>query len=111
MSVLNQYLETIPTEQHALIRTLHTMIIKAVPNLDSSLKWGNLTYHADHNFCAIVAHKHHVNLQLWNGSSLKDPCGLLSGTGKTMRHVKCTTDSDIDLKYLAGLVKQAAQIS
>ena len=90
MSVLNQYLETIPTEQHALIRTLHTMIIKAVPNLDS---------------------KHHVNLQLWNGSSLKDPCGLLSGTGKTMRHVKCTTDSDIDLKYLAGLVKQAAQIS
>lgn len=109
MSVLNQYLEKIPAEQHILVCALHDAILKAAPNLETSLKWGNLTYHAEQNVCAIVAHKQHVNLQLWGGTSLKDPRGLLAGTGKTMRHIKFTADVNADLKYIAGLVKQAAQ--
>ncbi|MGB8855134.1 MAG: DUF1801 domain-containing protein [Burkholderiales bacterium] len=109
MSALNQYLEKIPTEQHELVRMLHLMIVKAVPNLDISLKWGNLTYHAEQNVCAVVAHKQHVNLQLWGGTSLNDPRGLLKGTGKTMRHVELLADAEIDWKYISGLVKQAAR--
>jgi hypothetical protein len=109
MPALKQYLEKTPAEQHALVQKLDAIISKAVPNLDSSLKWGNLTYHAEKNVCAIVAHKHHVNLQLWGGTELNDPRGLLEGVGKTMRHIKFNSEADVDVKYIAGLVKQAAR--
>lgn len=111
MSVLNQYLEKTPTEQRALVQALDAMIIKAMPNLVASLKWGNLTYHAEKNVCAIAVHKHHVNLQLWGGTSLKDPRGLLEGTGKTMRHIKFTPESKIGTKYIVELVRQAVRIA
>jgi hypothetical protein len=108
MSTLNQFLEKTPTEQRALVQKLDAIIIKAVPKLAASLKWGNLTYHTEQNVCAIVTHKHHVNLQLWDGANLKDPRGLLEGSGENMRHIKFTSEADIDVKYVSGLVKQAA---
>lgn len=108
MLALNQYLKKIPIEHHALVRALDAAILRAAPNLHSSLKWGNLTYHAEHNVCAIVAHKHYVNLQLWRGAELDDPRGLLEGTGKTMRHIKFLPDADVDWKYISNLIKQTS---
>ncbi len=110
MSALNLYLEKIPAGQHAVVRALHDAILKAAPHLAASLKWGNLTFRAEQNVCAIVAHKQHVNLQLWGGTNLQDPRGLLMGTGKTMRHVKLLMDANIDWHYVSGLVKQAARL-
>ncbi len=78
MSALNEFLEKVPTEQHALIRSLDTVISKAAPKLGASLKWGNLTYHAKTNVCSLVSHRNHVNLQVWGGASLKDPAGCWS---------------------------------
>lgn len=110
MSVLDEFLEKIPTEQHALVRSLDAVISKAAPMLAVSLKWGNLTYHAKKNVCALISHKHHVNLQVWGGASLKDPAGFLVGTGKDMRHIKVASEADIDPKAIAELVKQAAHL-
>ncbi len=111
MSVPNEFLEKIPAEQHALVRALDVVISKAAPTLAVSLKWGNLTYHGKKNVCSIVSHKHHVNLQVWGGASLNDPRGLLTGTGKDMRHIKVGSEADVDSKYIAELVKQAARLS
>lgn len=110
MSVLNEFLEKIPAEQHALVRSLDAVISKAGPTLAASLKWGNLTYHGKKNVCSLVSHKHHVNLQVWGGARLKDPRGLLTGTGKDMRHIKIVSEADVDSKYIADLVKQATRL-
>ena len=109
MSVLNEFLEKIPAGQHALVRALDALISKAAPALATSLKWGNLTYHGKKNVCAIISHKHHVNLQIWGGANLDDPRRLLAGTGKNMRHIKFAHAADSDLEYIADLVKQAAR--
>lgn len=110
MSALDKFLKKIPAERHALIRTLDVVIAKAAPTLAASLKWGNLTYHGKKNVCSLVSHKHHVNLQVWGGARLKDPRGLLTGTGKDMRHIKLVSAADVDPKYIAELVKQAARL-
>jgi hypothetical protein len=110
MSVLNEFLEKIPTEQHALVRSLDAVISRAAPALLASLTWGNLTYHGRKNVCSLISHKDHVNLQVWGGASLKDPRGLLIGTGKAMRHIKVASEGDVDSEYIAELVKQAARL-
>ncbi|MBI3570657.1 MAG: DUF1801 domain-containing protein [Gammaproteobacteria bacterium] len=110
MSVLHEFLEKTPAEQRVLIRALNAVITKATPTLAVSLKWGNLTYHGKKNVCSIVSHKHHVNLQVWGGARLKDPHGLLTGTGKDMRHIKVTSEADVDPEYIADLVRQAARL-
>jgi hypothetical protein len=37
---------------------------------------------------AVIPHSAHVNLQLPDGVDLRDPEGLIEGTGKRVRHVK-----------------------
>lgn len=60
--------------------------------------------------CSLVAHKQYINLQVWGGASLKYPRGLLTGTGKEMRHIKVASAADVDQKYIADIVKQAARL-
>ena len=62
-------------------------------------------------FCAIAPHKGHVNAQLWYGNQLKDPKGLLEGTGKMGRHVKLRSKTDAGAAALKALLKQAASIA
>ncbi|MDX1636757.1 MAG: hypothetical protein R3281_02225 [Balneolaceae bacterium] len=69
MSALEQFLDTIPDWQHPSVKKLHSTISLLEPQLSSSIKWGNLTYHTSGNVCALVSHKNHINLQIWNALS------------------------------------------
>jgi len=40
------------------------------------------------HYAYIGVHKSHLNLGFYHGTSLRDPAGLLEGTGKSLRHVK-----------------------
>ena len=88
MPVLSEFIIDTQPKLHQLVRSLDVLIRKAAPDLVAGLKWGNLTYHLGRNVCAIIAHDGYVNLQIWDGSAIDDPHGLLEGTGKTMRHIK-----------------------
>lgn len=92
------------------MRDIDALVTRAAPSLEVSLKWGNLTYHAQRNVCSIVSHKRHVNLQFWRGTQLDDPRGLLAGTGKQMRHLTFEPDAPFDSRYVASLVRQAASL-
>jgi hypothetical protein len=61
------------------------------------------------NICLIVVYKDHVNLMFPRGVDLKDPQGLLQGTGKAMRHLKMFTADDIDRPAVRALIKQATK--
>jgi hypothetical protein len=47
----------------------------------------------------------HVNVGFFNGVWLKDPAGLMEGTGKRMRHVKLRPGSEIDASALTALIR------
>lgn len=49
----------------------------------------------------------HVNVGFFNGAALRDPMGLMEGTGKRMRHVKLKPGSHMDSSSLADLIHAA----
>jgi hypothetical protein len=49
----------------------------------------------------------HVNVGFFQGAGLKDPEGLLQGTGKFMRHVKLRVRGEAHEDALRGLIEAA----
>ena len=59
---------------------------------------------------ALIPHSAHVNVQLADGALLDDPSGIVEGTGKRIRHVKCRSLADVARPALRVLLdKQAAR--
>jgi hypothetical protein len=61
----------------------------------------------DAAFAYVNAYRDHVNVGFFFGALLKDPAGLLEGTGKRGRHVKLRPGRDVDAAALADLVDAA----
>jgi hypothetical protein len=61
----------------------------------------------DAPFAYVNAFSAHVNVGFFHGAFLKDPAGLLEGTGKRMRHVKLKPGTEIDASALTALIDAA----
>lgn len=61
----------------------------------------------DAAFGYVNAFKDHVNVGFFFGALLKDPAGLLEGTGKRGRHVKLWPGRSVDAAALADLIETA----
>jgi hypothetical protein len=61
----------------------------------------------DAAFGYVDAFTAHVNVGFFGGADLADPCGLLEGTGKFMRHVKLRPGRDLDADALTALIETA----
>jgi hypothetical protein len=91
-------------------KDLRGIIHKAEPNISEGIKWGIPVYEKDRLVCAIRPGKNYVALQFYtSGTSLRDPDGLLEGTGKKMRHVKIRSKKDIKKNIFTSWIKQAAK--
>ena len=60
-------------------------------------------------FCYLAMFQDRVNFGFYYGADLKDPAGLLEGTGKSLRHVKIRSESDITNPELSKLLLQASK--
>ena len=56
----------------------------------------------------LIPHRAHVNVQLADGALLGDPTGIVEGTGKRIRHVKCRSLDDLARPALRTLVADQA---
>jgi len=61
----------------------------------------------DAAFAYVCVWAAHINVGFFHGAFLKDPAGLLEGTGKRMRHVKLRPGSDVDSAALKKLIRDA----
>jgi hypothetical protein len=61
----------------------------------------------DAPFGYVNTFKTHVNVGFYHGALLKDPAGLLEGTGKRMRHVKLKPGSELNTAALCDLIDAA----
>ena len=57
---------------------------------------------------ALIPHASHVNFQLADGAVLADPDGLIEGTGKRIRHVKCRSVEDVARPALRAILDEQA---
>jgi hypothetical protein len=61
----------------------------------------------DAPFGYVNAFTAHVNVGFFHGADLRDPAGLLQGSGKRMRHVKLKPGADISPFALKKLIHEA----
>jgi hypothetical protein len=58
----------------------------------------------------LIPHRAHVNVQLADGALLEDPSGIVEGTGKRIRHVKCRSLDDVTRPALRALLEEQAAL-
>jgi hypothetical protein len=58
-------------------------------------------------FCMLPIYTKHLNLGFNKGTLLKDPDGLLQGTGKLIRHIEVKKPEDYRQPKVKALIKEA----
>lgn len=58
-------------------------------------------------FCMLPIYANHVNLGFNKGTLLKDPHGLLTGTGNLIRHIDVQSPADYRNSRVKALIREA----
>jgi len=109
MDKVDLYIKSVEDELRPLVKKLRETIKSVSPELEEDIKWSVPTYSLNKNICSIMAHKKHVNIQVFRGAHIKD-AELLIGTGKDMRHIKYENLSDLKVSVLKKIIKQAVVV-
>jgi len=100
-------------EVQALAEGLRQVVRELLPEATEIVRlgWQSASYRcgpkARDEFLAIMPKRDHVNLHLPDGVDLRDPYGLLEGSGKRVRHVKIRGMADLKREGLSELIRQA----
>lgn len=96
-----------PAHQKTINR-LRTIVKEADPELEERMRWLQIGYlSSQKDVCGIYPTSDHVNLSFAQGATLKDPKGLLEGTGKGIRHVKVFKMEDVGEGTIKAYVRAA----
>ena len=102
------YLEDQSKANQPTIRALRAFVKRTAPALTEFVKWGNGCWVKGKIPVAYVySAPDYVQLGFFMGSALKDPKGLLEGSGRYVRHIKVRKPADIDARAFAALLRQA----
>ncbi len=110
---IDAFFDTYDPRVAALARSTRDLVTGLFPKAEEKLHegWKTVAYARTKTFCAISPHGAWVNLQLHSGAELPDPEALLSGTGKSMRHVRIDTPEMLERAALTRLLRAAADLS
>jgi hypothetical protein len=108
---VDSYIAGLEDWQGEIVSSVRRILNGAAPNAEEAIKWAQPVYSSNGPFAYIKAFKSSVNFGFWRGVELKDPKGLLQGSGDKMRHVKLTTLDDIDAAAFSDFIDQAMQLN
>ena len=108
---VDAYISSLNDKQADIVSSVRQIVREAAPNADEAIKWAQPVYSSNGPFAYIKAFKNSVNFGFWRGVDLKDPKGLLQGSGDKMRHVKLTGTDDIDTTAFSDFIVQAVQLN
>jgi hypothetical protein len=104
----DDYLEDQSPKNQVIIRALRRFVKRVEPGLGEAVKWGNGCWVGRNGPVAYVySDTEYVQFGFFNGSSLKDPRGLLEGKGRYVRHIKVRDPSEINERAFTVLLRQA----
>jgi hypothetical protein len=110
---IDAFFERQPPALRAILDELRGLIDDVAPDAQSSIKWGNPWFSIDGGmFCALTAHKAHVNLILYGpAEAFADPDHRLAGEGATGRHLKLKDVSEIPREEVRAWLQTAAELA
>ncbi|HTZ61597.1 MAG TPA: DUF1801 domain-containing protein [Thermoplasmata archaeon] len=93
------------------VETAVREVIRAIaPELRIEKKWGMPWFTGNDLVVLPGAFAHHVGVEFWRGTSLRDPHHLLEGTGKNLRHVKLRSTREATSPEMIALVREAVEL-
>lgn len=110
---LLQDIRLLNEDHYALVQALREQILKLAKDVTEEVKYGGLLFSVNKPFCGVFSYAKHVTLEFGLGASLPDKYKMLEGEGKYRRHIKLTSQQDIEDKhvhaYLLLAMKAALQ--
>jgi hypothetical protein len=99
-----------PPQLRPILEALRELVEAAAPEAASSTKWGMPFYTiGGEMFCALGAHKAHVNLiMVGPPDGFADPKGRLEGSGRGGRHLKLASLDELPRAAVRGWLRTAA---
>ncbi|WP_373974041.1 DUF1801 domain-containing protein [Chitinibacter sp. SCUT-21] len=101
-------------ERHQLISAIHALILGLDAGVSEEIKYGGILFSAGGSaksaaqpFCGIFSYTAHVSVEFSHGAQLRDEFAVLEGAGKFRRHIKLTSEQDIERKQLPTYLAQA----
>ena len=114
--LLLQFLEAYDRPIADLALALREIILEEVPDASESIYqvytvaiWFGFSGKMKDMFCYIATNARHINLGFPRGSTLPDPNRVLEGDGKTMRHIKFATPSDLDRPFVRRYIRASIE--
>jgi len=96
------YLKTKDKAIHAQLEIINGAILKAVPKIDTAIKWMD-------PLCAIDTTKKGITLRFMSGDELSDPLGVLRFASSSMGSWDIPFDAKIKPADITKYVKEAAK--
>jgi len=87
------------------VRRLHPTVVEVIWPQQGTVGWGIGPKKMSEHYAYLAVHPAHVNLGFYRGASLRDPAGLLVGTGKAMRHIRIDSLDDVERPQIAELLR------
>jgi len=90
---------------------LRYLIKHTLPDVEECIKWDLPFYMCHGNLCYINVRKQTVELGLYRGIHLSNANGLLTGTGKLIKHVVLYPDEDLPAEGIKEILIEAREIN
>src|SRR5258708_5753902 len=106
------WLDSCPEFSRPLCGELRELILRWVPDLTESVKWGALCFSGYKRVCALGAFQKHASLVFFRGTELPDPARLFNqGEGNTnIRTIRLTTLDGLNRATLQRLLHAAVEL-
>ena len=102
-----------PPEVRAIADRLREVVREVMPKAEETVYLGwKIALYADPNeVCGISPLKDRCNFYLTRGTELRDPEGLLEGTGKGIRHVKVRSVDGLKVGPIKKLIREGRKLA
>ncbi|GIF48003.1 hypothetical protein DFJ67_7455 [Asanoa ferruginea] len=108
---IDEYVTRHLTEpQSSIVGAVRALMAAHAPGAHEVISRGSPAWEGKKMIAIISRSKTHITLAFARGAEFKDPHGLLDGVGKTTRHVKLKTVSDVEDARLVDYVRQAVAL-
>ena len=114
----DRILSNTPLAMQCLYRDIRQLVLQACPTCNELLYHTHalssvysLSDKLKHAFCHIPVYSNHINLGFNMGADLDDPDGILSGSGKKIRHISIRESSDLSHPAIVRLLADAVLLA
>lgn len=99
-------IEMFDIDKFEILMKLRDIVFSCNPKIRERVMYGGIMFSLEDDFGGLFVRKKHVSFEFVFGVQMKDPDGVLEGTGKFRRHLKLRSKKDIETKNVAYFVEQ-----